>query len=235
MIGGQTPSGPYFYSSATYPKDHRSLTSWLIRWSSPAWQRRNSKKRTKAIAVRNTWEAPWGQGPCTLLTVKYLRREVLKMYLIHGGQGKSAVLPPRQKSKNVLPVWSTQWWGKELWSYFPFSNEETRILRLSNLPKVILLENHNQTLPSCHEDLLGMWCDESQSRIPLTYLPISTHLLALPYEIPSLIISLVTKMCPRLNLLCKWISACITYHCLRMLCFRPFQTNGELPFIKDDA
>lgn len=49
--------------------------------------------------------------------------------------------------------------GEDLGHGFPFSDEETVILRLSDLPKVTLLENHNQTFPCCHNHLLCTWYD----------------------------------------------------------------------------
>ena len=93
---------------------------------------------------------------------------------MHGWRSKSAVLPPRTKLKAVPTRWSTEWREKIFDTVFPLSDEETIILRLSDLPKVTLLETIIWT--SHAATIVGYICDMTrahQGSLQLTLHPYS--------------------------------------------------------------
>ena len=146
----------------------------------------------------------------------------IPVYLMHGWRYKSAFLISPREPKNAYNG-KFRRMRKILWDYFPCLDEETILLKPTDLLKVTLVAKHKAELPTLPQwtelVMYAVWSESSED--PSNYPPIPRWLLA--PETPSLSTWLVIMICVQLNSAVK--ADTYIYHCIKKLHFRTSQVN----------
>lgn len=163
MNGRQTSSRPYyFYSSTICFTDHSSLNSWLMRWSSPAWQKGTSRKKQGYLpSVKNSRRYPEGRdGLCALLTVKYLLLQRGPQDVFNAWMEKQvSSSTSKNKAEGSAHKMKYRMTGKDLWHCFPTVRWRNYNPEIKWPSQGHTARNHNLNFPCCHNSWLHMWYD----------------------------------------------------------------------------